>query len=260
MSTEEDKTIPVSVEGNVVHVQKSIYDRLSKTLSDHKLAAEVIGGVIAFAGIAIITAEVIQHRKHHSEDQEKPVLTPQQEEDFRTMYEQNYSKILGFLKFRGLSDDTAEDVTQHVFLRSYKHFAEFVPQAGFADTYSPWLFKIAHNLLLNNYRDTNRHPQQSLEAPLDINDADEKTNLGNILPDHQPSIEDQVIDLQDRERYAQAMKLLIPKYQLVIWLKSLDLSNKEIQYIFNYPTEGTVKSVYFRAQLALKKEMEKHHV
>jgi RNA polymerase sigma-70 factor (ECF subfamily) len=63
--------------------------------------------------------------------------------------------------YRRLGDrQEAEDLTQEVFLRLYRHRKRYRPQAKFAT----WLFHIAQNLLRNALRSRLRRPCQRLES------------------------------------------------------------------------------------------------
>jgi RNA polymerase sigma-70 factor (ECF subfamily) len=58
------------------------------------------------------------------------------------------------------SEDDAADVAQEVFVRVYQNRARFDSRQSF----SPWLYAIATNLIKDRYRYRTRHPQVSLDA------------------------------------------------------------------------------------------------
>ncbi len=79
-------------------------------------------------------------------------------EELVTRYRQ---PVLNFV-FRTLPDATeAEDLAQGVFVQVWKSAARYEPSAKF----STWLFTIARNLCLNEFRRRSRHPADSLDAP-----------------------------------------------------------------------------------------------
>lgn len=79
-------------------------------------------------------------------------------EELVTRYRQ---PVLSFV-FRTLPDATeAEDLAQGVFVQVWKSAARYEATAKF----STWLFTIARNLCLNEFRRRSRHPADSLDAP-----------------------------------------------------------------------------------------------
>ena len=74
---------------------------------------------------------------------------------------QRYGALVFGRFYRRLGDrQEAEDLTQDVFLRLYRHRKRYRPRAKFAT----WLFHIVQNLLRNALRSRMRHPCTRLEA------------------------------------------------------------------------------------------------
>lgn len=67
-------------------------------------------------------------------------------------------QVAGFL-YRVLQSSDAEDLTQEVFLRVFKHANQYDSHQKF----STWLFAIASNLAKNHKRWWFRHPTESLD-------------------------------------------------------------------------------------------------
>jgi len=71
-------------------------------------------------------------------------------EEFSALYEKYHQRIFEYLYNRLDHDQkTAEDILQETFLKAFEHLNDF--QISNA-TYLTYLFKIAHNLLVNHYR------------------------------------------------------------------------------------------------------------
>jgi len=67
--------------------------------------------------------------------------------------------VLNFV-YRLLNDATeAEDVAQDVFVRAYRHLADYDPNRQF----STWLFALARNATIDRLRYRQRHPTEPLE-------------------------------------------------------------------------------------------------
>lgn len=79
---------------------------------------------------------------------------------FAQLVELYWTKV--FARFyRRLGDrQEAEDLTQDVFLRVYRHRKHYEPRAKFAT----WLFHISQNVMRNALRSRRRHPSSRLDA------------------------------------------------------------------------------------------------
>ena len=108
--------------------------------------------------------------------------------------------------------------------------------------FSAWLYRIAHNLVANWYRDNSRRK----EIPLD----------DGILISHQSSFpEQELLHSEERERLLHVIRKLPPDRQQLVILKFVDhLSNLEIGQIMGR-TEGAVKSLYHRTLLTIRDEL-----
>jgi len=69
--------------------------------------------------------------------------------EFSDAFRQNYPDLLRFVS-RRIGAEAGEDVTAEVFARAWKSWAK-APSPP-----RPWLFGIAHNLVVNHYRKTER--------------------------------------------------------------------------------------------------------
>lgn len=159
---------------------------------------------------------------------------------FANIYERFVSKIYNYIYYRVGNTNDAEDLTAKVFLRAYTHVGKY-NQRGLP--FSAWLYRIAHNLVANWYRDNSRRKDISLDQPLQL--KDDRTNL----PEHE------LILIEERERLLDVIhKLPINRQELLI-LKFVDgLSNAEIGEVLGR-TEGAVKSLYHRTLLGIRDEL-----
>jgi RNA polymerase sigma-70 factor, ECF subfamily len=163
-------------------------------------------------------------------------------EAFSDLYERYVTRIFNYIYYRVGNSNDAEDLTARVFLRAYSHIEKY-NERGLP--FSAWLYRIAHNLVANWYRDNSRRKDISLDGPLQL--IDQRTKL----PEHE------LILLEEREKMLGIIrKLPIDRQELLI-LKFVDgLSNIEIGEVLGR-TEGAVKSLYHRTLLSIRDDLDK---
>ena len=66
--------------------------------------------------------------------------------DFGLIYRQYYKKIYNYIYGQFLHRETAEDLTDEVFLAALEHYESYKPERG---SLLSWLSAIAHNLAVN---------------------------------------------------------------------------------------------------------------
>jgi RNA polymerase sigma-70 factor (ECF subfamily) len=160
-------------------------------------------------------------------------------EAFGVLYERYVTRIYNYIFYRIGSPYDAEDLTERVFMRALRHIGSYNNRGL---PFSAWLYRIAHNLVANWYRDNSRRK----EIPLDE----------GILTTHQSSFpEQEVLHSEERERLLQVIRKLPPDRQQLVILKFVDhMSNAEIGQIMGR-TEGAVKSLYHRTLLTIRDEI-----
>jgi RNA polymerase sigma-70 factor (ECF subfamily) len=155
---------------------------------------------------------------------------------FGDLYQENIQKIYNYIYYRTGNRADAEDLTARVFQRALRHIRTYrktdVP-------FSAWLYRIAHNLVANFYRDNNR----KREVPIE----EQEFNLPQA--EH---LETTLIKNEQVESLLQIIRKMPSDRQLVIILKFIeDMSNMEIARILGR-SEGAVKSLYHRTLLDLR--------
>ncbi len=84
-----------------------------------------------------------------------------------TQLVEKYKQPIMNLVWRTVRDETeAEDITQNVFVQAWKSAPRYQVTAKF----STWLYTIARNLCLNEFRRRSRHPAESLDQMRDHSD------------------------------------------------------------------------------------------
>ena len=116
---------------------------------------------------------------------------------FSELYEHYYDSIFRYVSFRTGNTAEAEDITAEVFVRMIESIHRFKWQ-GYP--FSSWLFRIAHNLVVDFYRKKGRRRIVSLEnaPPImeeGVVDADARMDLELKMGDVRRAMED-LTDLQ----------------------------------------------------------------
>lgn len=158
---------------------------------------------------------------------------------FSEIYARYAGLILRYLYARVRESETAQDLTQEVFVRVLKGIDgfEFRGEKSFLG----WLYTIAGNVLIGQVR--RKHP---ISTPLD-----------DGLEVVDPRGQDAVHSLYDRLELEYAIAQLTADQQQVLTLKFFaDLSNTEIARIIGR-TEGAVKALQHRALQALQHILER---
>lgn len=158
------------------------------------------------------------------------------EQAFAQLYEEYFDKIYRYVTLKIGDRMEAEDITQQVFLNAIKAISSFkwrgIPV-------SAWLFRIAHNQVV----DYLRRKSKRATAPLD-----ESLVASNYDP--------QLIAEQrlDTERLLVATRKLTPAQREVISLRFAgELSVAQVAKIMGR-SEGAVKALQHSAIVALRKE------
>lgn len=86
-------------------------------------------------------------------------------EAFAGLYEAFYDKIYRYVMFKTGDSLEAEDLTEEVFLRMLESIGSFKWQ-GYP--FTSWLFRIAHNLVIDYYRKSGRQKKTSLDDAMRV--------------------------------------------------------------------------------------------
>lgn len=70
-------------------------------------------------------------------------------DEFTELYEQYFEKIYRFIYYKTHHQQTAEDLTSQVFIKTLENIGRFNPGQGL---FSSWLYRIARNKVIDYYR------------------------------------------------------------------------------------------------------------
>lgn len=152
---------------------------------------------------------------------------------FGDLYEALVEKIYRFIFFKVSDKETAEDLTQEVFLKIIKNLKNYKDDG----TFLAWAYTIARNLVIDHYR--SEKPKISLESIQDSLQSDEP-------------------DFEVKEAYEALIvniNKLTTEEQEVLTLHSIEqYSFEEIAKITG-KSEGALRVIKYRSLLKLKKLM-----
>ncbi len=158
---------------------------------------------------------------------------------FSKLYDHFIDQIYRYVFFRVNSDD-AEDIIEMVFVKAWEHINKYTSGKS---TFSAWLFRIAHNLVVDYYR---------MSKDRDFHELD--LNIVDHNREHNPiKVTEQALDNVILKK---ALASLKKQYQDILVYKFInDLSNQEISTILG-KTDGSLRILQHRALKALKAQLE----
>lgn len=163
---------------------------------------------------------------------------------------QSYSRRVYNLAYRFTSRaDSAEDLTQDVFIRVYRSLDQYDAKQGDLQN---WLMRLARNLIIDDYRKRQRAPQDQAADDLE----DHKYHLRSADSSVQREMERRELGAQVQ---AGIDKLSADLRTCVILRDIEELSYREIVDLLRIP-EGTVKSRINRGRIELAKILRRMRV
>lgn len=154
---------------------------------------------------------------------------------FTQLYNANFDRIYRYIYTRVRSQAEAEDLTQDVFIKALEAIGNY----KWRDLpFSAWLFKIAHNTVIDHVRKLSR------EKRADFDEA------------HLATVEDPV-EMSEREFEVEQLKIALEKLpeaqREVATLRFIaQLSIAETAKVLG-KSEGTIKALQFNATMSLRK-------
>lgn len=156
------------------------------------------------------------------------------------LYERYFDRIYKYVYLK-LGDPTeAEDVCEQVFLKMIESIGTFQWQGS---TFASWLYRIAHNQVVDTLRRHSRRPQVPLEP------------VGDTLPSERDDPHHLAEQSDFRDHVREAILGLTDLQAQVITLKfGAGLSNAEVAAILDR-TEGAIKALQYSALQNLQKRL-----
>lgn len=181
-------------------------------------------------------------------DEELVVLTLENQNNFSLLVNRYQDKLLRYIRrLANINLEEAEDVLQTIFIKIYLNLNDFESNLKF----SSWVYRIAHNEIINNYRRSKARP---LLLDIDIKDSNISELAGGA------DILEEVAQVEFKEHLSKAINSLSLKYKEILILKFIEEKDyQEISDIIKKPL-GTVASRLNKAKIELKKELVKKNI
>ena len=161
-----------------------------------------------------------------------------------TLYERYAAIILAYVRSRTASWQDAEDLTLEVFLTALEHdnLSWLTDKQQLV-----WLWRVAHNKLIDSYRRPGQPPAVPLEQVVE-----------NASHDEALTPEQLVLRREELERLYKAIGKLPPQQQQVLQLRYGEgLRFAEIAVLLN-KREATVRKICSRSLVLLRRIYEQH--
>jgi RNA polymerase sigma-70 factor, ECF subfamily len=152
------------------------------------------------------------------------------------------------------SQDTAEDLTQEVFLKVYRTLASYNVEKG---AFTTWLTTLTRNLLVDHFR---RSRQERITDSIDVGLSEEEgsPSIADRLRDSRPSPDDRLASRETQKLVQVGLARLSPDLREAVILRDLqDMDYKEIAAVLRVP-EGTVKSRINRGRMELARLLSRN--
>jgi len=167
-----------------------------------------------------------------------------------TQLVEKYKQPIMNLVWRTVRDETeAEDIAQNVFVQAWKSAPRYQATAKF----STWLFTIARNLCLNEFRRRSRHPAESLDQMRD--DSDDQP-LFQVVDKRIRGAQDELLQGELEHKVDAVIGALPENQRIALALcRQEELSYEEIAEVLGCSLSAT-KSLIHRARETLKARLK----
>ena len=160
-------------------------------------------------------------------------------EAIASLYDLYAPKIFSYIYHRLSDPNVAEDLTAQVFLRMIEAIET---EKGWRTSFSGWIYRIAHNLVVDHYRKRSR---------AEFSNIDDTPNI----PARRGDPYQTTAALLDSDELIRAINLLTEEQAQVISLRFLEsLTITEVAEIMD-KSEGSIKALQYRAVASLRRIM-----
>jgi RNA polymerase sigma-70 factor (ECF subfamily) len=158
------------------------------------------------------------------------------QEALTQLYEANFDKIYRYVAFKMGDRVEAEDITQQVFINAIESISRFKWQGT---SFSAWLYRIAHNQIVDYLRRKSKRPMVPLEKAATRSSDSNPTETAELN--------------LDIAQVAEATKKLTKAQREVISLRfTSELSITEVARIMG-KSEGAIKALQHAAIVSLRR-------
>lgn len=168
-------------------------------------------------------------------------------EAFGELYQRYVNRIYNYHYRHTSNRADAEDLTSRTFYRALRSLHSYRETGA---PFQAWLYRIAHNLVVNWYRDHANHPTISMDT-----DGYPFLHAQMAHSDFASGPEASIASAEMREALLRAISELPEDRKTLIILKFVEqMTNTEIGEVLGR-TEGAVKALYHRTLITLRTAM-----
>jgi RNA polymerase sigma-70 factor (ECF subfamily) len=184
---------------------------------------------------------VAKVNKSSSYDRRQPKSRVIPSLNFAALFDTHYPRLYAYVRSQVADRETAEDLTAAAFERAFSRSHSYDPAKA---SFATWLFRIAHNLVINHYAATSRNPM-----PYELDEVSE-ISTADLSP------EQQFLRQEQQRILGETIATLSERDQEIIQLKFYGrLTNREIAEVLEL-NEKTVSVIILRALQKLKVRLE----
>jgi RNA polymerase sigma-70 factor (ECF subfamily) len=157
-------------------------------------------------------------------------------EAFGELYGIYLDRIYRYVFYHVHSKETAEDLTEEVFMKAWRKIGKYRWEGR---PFSAWLYRIAHNHVVDHFRTSRRN------VPLDVD-----------IPADGDQPEQELEQQQMRQMLSRALSSLPPQQKQIIILKFVEgCSNRMIEHVMG-KSQGAIRVMQMRALSALRRRLK----
>ncbi len=168
-------------------------------------------------------------------EEEKEVINRAKNGDERALsliYQRYFNDIYRYTYLSAGSAELAEDLTEEVFFRVLKYIQNYDEEKA---TFKSWIFRIAHNLVVDYFRSKPRYVHEALDEQLGVEDG------------QMERMEERIYQEEARKLLKESLNRLTDEQRQVILMKYfLGMSNLEVGEVMG-KRKGAINSLQNRA-------------
>ena len=159
-------------------------------------------------------------------------------DSFAALYTCYLDPIYRYILYRHGDTEDAKDLTEQVFMKAWEALPKYKPNGG---SFLHWLYRIAHNILIDDHRRKKRIQFESLPDNAFVTGQPHETTL------------DMLISKEEAAALAAGIASLPEEYQQVIILRFIEgFGHAEIAKILD-KSAGACRGIQYRALASLNK-------
>lgn len=156
---------------------------------------------------------------------------------FGELYSIFLDRIYRYVFYQVKDKMTAEDFTEEIFLKAWKAIVSY---KGKGQAFSSWLYRIAHNYVIDDFRKRRKRASLEMETAV-IGGKPEQESEGESA----------------RQELLEGISCLPPQQKQVIILKFIEgLDNSEIEQIMG-KSQGAIRVMQMRALATLRQRLDR---